>query len=158
MIIFGTRVRHKKIGEGEFFCPKCQSTRRYHHKQAVRAFTLYFIPIFPIQQLGQFVECQTCGTAFEETVRHLRGQPTTTAPRSSGEDIATMMNTITQKLEGGYPIEFMVRDLTAANLDLAVARGAVNGAVGNKRKTCESCGLTYVPAVKNCTECGNPLQ
>src|SRR5512134_1156134 len=108
MIIFGTRVRHKKIGEGEFFCPKCQSTRLYHHKQAVRVFTLYFIPIFPIQHLGQFVECQTCGTAFEEAVRSMRAQPSAPALRSSGkdigDDIATMMKTIRPKLESGYPI------------------------------------------------------
>ncbi|MBN1313546.1 MAG: zinc-ribbon domain-containing protein [Anaerolineae bacterium] len=157
MIIFGTRVRHKNIGDGEFFCPKCQASRRYAHKRAVRSFTLYFIPIFPIQQLGEFIECQTCGTTFEPSVRYVRGKP---APmhREIKQDLGKVMNSIKSRLDGGYPIEYMVRDLTAAGLDLGIARGAIEGAIGTQRRTCEQCNLTYSHTANTCAECGGALR
>ncbi len=157
MIIFGTKVRHKKIAEGEFFCPKCQAVTRYVHKQAVRTFTLYFIPIFPIQQLGEFVECQRCGTALDPTVRHLRSKPTT-SNRSSGQDLETVMRSIPSRLSGGYPVEYMIRDLTTAGLDLSIARGAVEGAVSSGSKVCDHCHLTYSGTADTCAECGGKLR
>jgi hypothetical protein len=155
MIIFGTRVRHKTIGEGEFFCPKCQATSRYIHKQAIRSFTLYFIPLFPIQRLGEFIECQGCGITFKPEIRHMRGMP---ARRTTGENLGKLMSTMKSRLDGGYPIEYMIRDLTAAGLDLGVARGAVDGAIGPERKTCDKCGLAYSSQASNCTGCGGPLR
>ncbi len=157
MIIFGTKVRHKKIGEGEFFCPKCQANTRYVHKQAVRSFTLYFIPIFPIQQLGEFVECQQCGTALDPMVRHVRSKPAT-ASRSSGQDLETLMRSIPSRLSGGYPAEYMIRDLTAAGLELNIARGAVEGAISSGRKVCDQCHMTYSATADTCAGCGGKLR
>jgi hypothetical protein len=158
MIIFGTTVRHKKIGEGEFFCPKCNTMRQYFLKQTVRSFTLYFIPIFPIQKMGEFVECQTCKTPFAPEARYLREKPKVAAQKPTEEDLATMMRKIKPKLENGYPVEYMVRDLTAAGLDLSVARGAVEGAVDTGRKTCPTCSLSYANTAGTCSGCGGALQ
>ncbi|MBN1429725.1 MAG: zinc-ribbon domain-containing protein [Anaerolineae bacterium] len=157
MIIFGTRVRHKHIGEGEFFCPKCQANRRYAHKQAVRSFTLYFIPIFPIQQLGEFIECQTCGVTLEPAARQTRQKPAARLP-SAQQDLGSMMNSIKSRLDKGFPVEHMIRELTAANLDLEIARGAVQGAIGKNVKVCEKCNLAYSPAAGQCAECGRELR
>ena len=157
MIIFGFRARHKKIAEGEFFCPKCQASRRYVHKRAVRSFTLYFIPIFPVQHLGEFIECQTCSATFEMAVLHMGRKP---APmhRAVRQDLGTMMTSIKGRLDGGYPVEYMIRDLTAANLDLGIARGAIEGAIGIPRKVCKKCHLTYSSMAGTCAECGGALQ
>jgi hypothetical protein len=155
MLIFGTRLRHKKIGEGEFFCPKCQANRLYHHKKAVRYFTLYFLPVIPIQQLGDFIECQTCGVAFEPAVLSLHNR--LSGHRPGAPDLARTLNTLKARLEEGYPVEFMVRDLTADNLDLEVARRMVETAIGPGRKTCERCSLTYAESVERCKECGERL-
>lgn len=157
MIIFGTKVRHKNIGEGEFLCPKCQATTRYIHKRAVRSFTLYFIPIFPIQQLGEFVECQMCGAAFQPEVRYMRGAPAAREP-SAQQDLGALMQSVQSRLDNGHPVEYVVRDLTAAGLDLGIARGAVEGAIGSGRKTCERCNLTYGTAANTCTACGGRLK
>ena len=156
MIVFGSRVRHKRLGEGEFFCPKCQATRRYLHKKAVRYFTLYFIPVFPIQQLGEFVECQTCSVAFQPEARYTRARP---APaHHSPEDLAVLMNSVRPRLEKGYPVDYMIRDLAAASLDLDVARGLIDSAIGAARKTCPACGLSYASTAGACAECGGALQ
>ncbi len=156
MIIFGTRVRHKKIDEGEFFCPKCQASTHFVHKKAVRSFTLYFIPVFPIQQLGEFIECQRCGTGFDPAVRQLRGVPTTPQLPST-QDLGKLMQSIRPRLERGHPVEYMVRDLTAAGLDLGVARGAIDGAIGVGRRSCSRCSLTYSTAANTCAACGGRL-
>ena len=37
-------------------------------KQVRRYFTLYFIPIIPLDVAGRFVECQSCGGSFAEEV------------------------------------------------------------------------------------------
>lgn len=156
MIIFGTKVRHKNVGEGDFFCPKCQATTHYIQKRAVRSFTLYFIPIFPIQQLGEFVECQRCGAAFESMARHVPATPAT-ANRSTEQDVGKLVQSVRSRLDSGQPVEYLVRDLTAAGLDLGIAKGAVEGAIDSGRKICEQCNLTYSTAANTCAACGGRL-
>jgi zinc-ribbon family/Tellurite resistance protein TerB len=69
MIIWGWRVRFKKLGEGIFFCPNCGGDRHYTVKQGRRWFTLFFIPIIPLDHVGEpFVECAMCRQAFRERV------------------------------------------------------------------------------------------
>lgn len=53
MIIWGSKMRYKTLGEGEFYCPRCAATRRYLHKSARRFFTLYFIPLIPMKDMGE---------------------------------------------------------------------------------------------------------
>jgi len=60
MIIFGTRGVTYSKGKGEFHCPQCGSHSPYDHKRVRRFFTLYFIPLIPLDQLGEYVECQRC--------------------------------------------------------------------------------------------------
>jgi hypothetical protein len=154
MIIFGTRVRHKVVGEGQFFCPKCQAQRPYKHKRATRYFTLYFLPIFPMGQLGEFVECQTCGIAFETRVLTLKGPA---QPRPQMTNLAQMINTIPDRLRAGVPAEYLARDLTAAGVDRDVAMNMINPHLIAGRKTCATCNLTYAASVMICAECKKPL-
>jgi hypothetical protein len=154
VITFGTRVRHKVIGEGKFFCPKCQSQRDYQHKRASRYFTLYFIPVFPMGQLGEFVECQTCGVAFETSVLNLRGPA---QPRPQPVNLAQLINAIPGRLNTGVPVEYLMRDLTGAGVDRDVAQNLNNPHLAAGRKTCATCGLTYAAGVAVCAECKQPL-
>jgi zinc-ribbon family len=154
MIIWGSRVRYKDLGEGEFFCPRCQDKRPYKHKKATRYFTLYFIPLIPMGQLGELVECQICKTAYETSVLQLRAGP----PRDTKtSDAAALMKAIASRVRGGDPLEYVVRDLTAAGIDLDVARGAVNGAARSPIRKCSTCGLTYGSTISQCQSCGRSL-
>ncbi len=152
MIIFGTRAKTTDLDEGEFFCPMCQARRRYVHKQARPHFALYFIPLFPVGQGTEFVECQTCGRAFEPGVLALQ-------PPERKPDLARLLNTIKPQLAAGAPIEYVLRDLTANGLDFEVARGAVEAQLdGPARSRCAACGLAYAPTVTTCAACGGALQ
>jgi transcription elongation factor Elf1 len=154
VIIFGSKVRHKVLGEGKFFCPKCQAQRAYVHKRASRYFTLYFLPVIPMGKLGEFVECQTCGTAFETGVLNVKGP---VQPRPAQATLVQLINTVPDRLDAGVPVEYLVRDLTGAGVDRDVALTMINPHLSAGRKTCEACGLTYAAGVAACTECKQPL-
>ncbi len=67
MIIFGTRGVTYNKEKGQFQCPEC-GPRRYAHKRVRRFFTLYFIPIVPLDLLGEYVECQACQGTYQPSV------------------------------------------------------------------------------------------
>ena len=72
MIIFGTRTRVSTTDTGTFACLRCGAGQRYERKRARRWFTLYFIPVFPVGDLGEFVECGLCHGTFKTEVLALR--------------------------------------------------------------------------------------
>jgi len=158
IVFFGTKVRHQKLGEGEFHCPKCQARRQYHHKRARQYFTLYFIPLIPLRQLGEYVECQTCKTAFEPAVLNRPAQAAAPSRPAVSQDLAALLNSAHTRLQKGYPVDYMVRDLTAAGLDLDIARQTVDNVIGPGRAHCDRCGLSYASGLGTCAVCGGALQ
>jgi transcription elongation factor Elf1 len=150
MIIFGTKAKTTTIGTGQFYCPKCGEERQYTHKKAKKYFSLYFIPIIPMGDMGEYVECQTCGITYKPEVLHM------TRPKLHA-GVAEQLNVIKAQLQKGQPVEYMVRDLTAGGLDRDVANGLVKSVAGNERKQCSQCELSYVADVTECSECGAAL-
>lgn len=68
MIIYGYRNREIVQGTGNFYCPKCEAQREYKHKKLVRYFTLFFIPLFPLGTLSEYVECSVCGRTYKPEI------------------------------------------------------------------------------------------
>jgi hypothetical protein len=65
IFIWGWKVRFRKLGEGVFFCQVCGGDRHYHRKQGRRWVTIFFIPMIPLNDVGdEFVECTTCHNAY----------------------------------------------------------------------------------------------
>jgi hypothetical protein len=58
MTIWGSKGTQELISEGKFFCPKCNSVRRYKQKRV----SMYTKPT------GEFVECQVCKNRFEPKI------------------------------------------------------------------------------------------
>ena len=151
MIIFGTKARYKTVDSGEFFCPSCQKTRQYERKQGKNYFSLYFVPVIPMGDAGEFIECQTCGRSYHPDVlkqRLSKPQP----------DVARLLNTVKSRLENGYPVEYMIRDLTDDGLDRDVALNTVQMAIGSQRRQCPNCDLTYAVSVQRCADCDRTLR
>lgn len=74
LILFGFRIRYRTTGSIDFFCPRCGGDRHGLQRVARRWFTVFWIPIVPLNQVGELVECTTCQTRFEPEVTD---QPTT---------------------------------------------------------------------------------
>ena len=68
MIIFGTRGVTTTPETGQFSCPSCQNQRDYGLKRVRRFFTLYFIPVIPLDKLGEYVECNTCKDTYKPEI------------------------------------------------------------------------------------------
>lgn len=106
-------------------------------------------------KLGEYVECQTCGTAFEPRVLTMKVLPS--QPRAAQPNVVTQINTLANRLNAGTPVEYLVHDLTGTGLDRDVALNMVNAHLAAGRKTCVPCGLTYAATVDTCSECHQPL-
>ncbi len=67
-IIFGTRGVTTTKEKGDFHCPQCGPGSSFKHKNVRRFFTLYFIPVIPLDKLGEYVECGQCKGTFHADV------------------------------------------------------------------------------------------
>jgi len=75
MIIWGSKARKTTGKSGAFFCPSCKDECGYTLHKWQKYFTLYFIPLFPTEQLGSYVECRGCRGQFRpEVLGHTREQ------------------------------------------------------------------------------------
>lgn len=68
LLIFGVRIRFRTIATVAFFCPRCGGDRQGQRRTARRWFTLFWLPVVPLDQVGEVVECATCRTRFEPAV------------------------------------------------------------------------------------------
>jgi tellurite resistance protein len=83
LIIFGTRGVTSDHAHGEFFCPRCTARQGYVHKRCRRFFTLYFIPLIPLNLVGEYIECQRCAGTY--TLEVLQLDPEADAKRHQAE-------------------------------------------------------------------------
>ena len=74
LIIFGLRVFYRTIAQGTFHCRRCGGDRQYRHRAGRRWFTLFFLPVIPLNTVGEHVQCTTCRTRY---VTDVLSQPTT---------------------------------------------------------------------------------
>lgn len=71
MIIWGSRGLTFVVESDQFNCPRCSAVRPCNLKQVRNFFTLYFIPVIPLNVAGRYVECGSCGGTFgEEAMSH----------------------------------------------------------------------------------------
>lgn len=68
MIIWGSRAVTSTKSRGTFYCMTCSAECAYEFKSIRRFFTLYFIPLIPLDSLGEFVECGGCRNTFRPEV------------------------------------------------------------------------------------------
>ena len=56
----------------EFFCPQCGPGSTFKWRRIRRFFTLYFIPLIPLDKLGEYIECQGCNGTYDIQVLELK--------------------------------------------------------------------------------------
>jgi hypothetical protein len=147
LIIFGTRMREKELGTGKFYCPNCGRERRYKHKRADKYFALYFIPLLPIESMGEFIECQSCHQKFSPDLRKKK------AP--SGLDL--VLPEAKRDLNSGTPLHMAQRKLANQGLTENEAEQVVKQALSGPPRRCATCGFLYQSTITHCSNCGSPL-
>ena len=74
LIILGLRVFYRTMAQGMFYCRRCGGDREYRHRAGRRWFTVFFLPVIPLNRVGEHVQCTTCRTRY---VTDVLSQPTT---------------------------------------------------------------------------------
>ena len=147
MIVMGSKDRIIDLREGRFYCPNCGVVRTYSLRRSARYFTLYFIPLFQVENKGEFVECKTCGFIFPPEVLDGRnpmwGEQTTLTIRSN--------------LESGMPVHMMMRKLVGDGFNSELAFHNLWAVMGEVVKTCPACHYTYHKSIQRCSNCGSHL-
>ena len=67
IIVLGTRWHfrvRRDSWSGVLNCPICELPRAFVEKDAIKAFTLYWWPLFTTERAGQVVECMHCKGRF----------------------------------------------------------------------------------------------
>lgn len=62
--LFGQVKVIRTIGEAETGCQVCGATRPAQRLAEIRYFTVFMIPVLPLQRLSDYWECAGCGQAF----------------------------------------------------------------------------------------------
>ena len=65
MHLLGSRTRARTLGAGTFRCPRETASRRYAYKAVRRWFSLAAVPVVRLDEIGRFVECQSCNSTFD---------------------------------------------------------------------------------------------
>ncbi len=118
LIIWGLRVFYHTVGEGTFHCRKCGGDRQYRHRAGRRFFTLFFIPIIPLNKVGEHVQCTTCRTRYVMDVLSLP-----TAQQMQTALPAGMRAAATAVLRSGDPYSPAARQRAVAVISGAGAQG-----------------------------------
>lgn len=148
MIIWGTKGRRQQVTQGQFHCPKCDTDRRYAHMRVARYFTLFFIPLFRLKTLGEYIECQACRTAFDLKVLDYR-------PPSSTQKALIALR---RRLEDGMPVAMVRNQLVAGGTEPEQTDSLMELLLmGRGTRTCAECGNTYCDVVDVCSNCGARL-
>jgi len=82
MSILGSKGKTEVIASGRFYCPSCDSQQAFEHKRVRRYFSV-LVPLVPLGDLGQYVECQTCRRTWNPEV--LNYDPDATAQEYAAE-------------------------------------------------------------------------
>jgi hypothetical protein len=104
LIIFGLRVFYRTIAQGIFHCRRCGGDREYRHRSGRRWFTLFFLPVIPLNAVGEHVQCTTCKTRY---VTEVLAQPTTAQMQAALP--AGMRAAVSAMLRSGDPASAIAR-------------------------------------------------
>jgi len=148
MIIWGTKGRRDYLTYGQFHCPKCDAIRRYAHVRVAKYFTLFFIPLFRLETLAEYIECEKCRTAFDPRVLDYR--PPTPEQKA--------LIALRRRLENGMPVAMVRNQIIAAGAKPGQADAVMELLLmGKGLRTCQECGFAYCDAVERCSNCGAQL-
>lgn len=68
MHLLGPRTRTRTLGAGTFRCPREAASRRYAFKAVQRWFSVATIPLVRLDEVGRFIECQSCASTYDSGV------------------------------------------------------------------------------------------
>lgn len=150
MIIWGTKGRYKVLKKGIFFCPECKRKTEYAYKRASKYFTLYFIPIFSMENYGDFVECLQCGTLYKPEILSLE------EPEGNNE-VRKFLEIIKSEVERGVSLNDVAMFLKSEGAHDDTIRMVIAIVSNGSIKECKDCKTLFIGSLSFCSNCGGKL-
>jgi hypothetical protein len=118
LLIWGLRVFYRTTGQGVFHCRRCGGDRQYRLRSGRRFFTLFFIPIIPLNKVGEHVQCLACKTRY-----HTNALAAPTAEQMQAALPAGMRAAASVVLRAGDPGNLLARRKAVEAITGAGAQG-----------------------------------
>lgn len=116
--------------------------------RVAKYFTLFFIPLFRLETMGEYIECETCLTAFDLNVLDYR-------PPTSEQKVLAVLR---HRLEDGMPVKMVRNQLVAGGMEPQQADEVIKLLLmGKGTRVCQECGSAYCDVVEICANCGAQL-
>ena len=144
-IIFGTRGMKHKVKDSPLLmnsCPNCDGGD-LENKLYRRWFTLFFIPVIPMDVIDRFYQCMKCGSAYNENIKTLLQQSQQDQERQRNESKALFAKAIIATMthmaivDGDYAVEEdrEIRDMIEQFSEMKIELSALSDKIkaeGNK--------------------------
>ena len=147
VLLLGSRGREVDAGGGEFYCPNCREMRHYRRKRIGRYFTVYFVPIFQIEKLAEWLQCDVCQAVYPIDILQRKPPP----------DPGLILNEVRSDLDGGMPAAQVRMKLLNSGLRPELAQRVIDEAVGAGRRVCPNCSAVHPADAAFCDRCGARL-
>lgn len=119
MALFGKGYRYTVIATGQFNCPHCGVPRVYEHKEVHESVFFFGMPVGQQERQDDLVECTYCGYGYNTDVLKFR-------PSKPQPGVARIMGAVKDKLDKGFPAEYIYRDLLNNGVDPTTAQSAID--------------------------------
>ena len=148
MIILGSKGKKKVIKEGKFFCPHCRTERNCQHIKTGQYFSAYFIPLFKMKDIAEYVECKTCQTPYELSILNRSHAKT---------EFSDLIKIAELQLKAGVPLNEIKDRFESLGMDPSAAAEILYELSEGQVRFCRNCELMYSHKVNFCPVCGEKL-
>jgi hypothetical protein len=146
VVLLGTSERDRLLKSGSFRCPNCRRDRYCTYRRVESWFNLFFVPIFRLDVVTDYIKCRDC--------RHAFALPAMLPFLPHGGYLPSDLRV---ELRSGASIEGVEQRLVDSGVDRETAQGVIRGMVGDRLRSCPQCQRTYQEDVVACWDCGRPL-
>src|SRR5690606_19760979 len=154
MLIWGTKPVKTTLATGSFYCPGCNTTTSYRHIRARRHGHVYWIPLFPVGDGLEYVECGNCKATWQPTILDHQSQDPSSSTDMLGA--ALLASAVAVAAANGRvdleEVEFIckvVESVTGSTLDPKDVKSAARSAGGSQLHTAQQVLRRVEPALSS---------
>lgn len=121
--------------------------RPYHRRRIGRYFTVYFVPVFQIEKLAEWLQCEVCQNVYPVDI--LQHKPPPNPER--------ILNEVRTDLNAGMSAQKVQVKLLNSGLRQDLAQRVIDEVMSDHRLACANCGSEYLDSATFCSQCGMKL-
>jgi hypothetical protein len=121
--------------------------RAFQRFRVDKYFTLYWISLFKIGKIGEYIQCQSCQKTYPPENINYR-------PPTEEEKLHVA---VLRELQTGLPAHMLIRKIENQYGDHNLATRYVYNLLGSRPMQCPACQYLYHETLTKCLNCGQAL-